>query len=66
MTALPFELEQTDPALLVKALKAYRPQTTEEEGNVNFLIDQFEKMTAPEPDDTDAVLDANGWTQPTR
>jgi hypothetical protein len=34
-------MEPGDAALLAKALKAYRPETSEEEGIVNFYIEQF-------------------------
>ena len=36
--------EAGDGALIAKALRAYRPETTEEESVVNFFIDEFEKL----------------------
>lgn len=43
-TLLPFEIEPGDGALIAKALRAYRPETSEEEGVVNFFIEQFAKL----------------------
>lgn len=43
-TTLPFEIAKGDGALIAKALRAYRPDTSEEEGAVNFFIDQFAKL----------------------
>ena len=37
-------IEKSDAELLVKALRDYRPETTEEEGIKFFYIDQFEKL----------------------
>lgn len=45
-TTLPFEIEPGDGALIAKAMRAYRPETAEEEGLVNFFIDEFEKLDA--------------------
>jgi len=46
-TKLPFAIEPGDGALIAKAMRAYRPDTSEEEGIVNFFIDEFEKLDAP-------------------
>lgn len=46
-TKLPFGIERGDGALIAKAMRAYRPDTSEEEGIVNFFIDEFEKLDAP-------------------
>lgn len=46
-TTLPFEIAPGDGALLAKALRSYRPETTEEEGIVQFFIEQFEKLDQP-------------------
>ena len=45
-TKLPFEIAPGDGALIAKAMRAYRPDTSEEEGIVNFFIDQFERLDA--------------------
>ena len=42
-TILPFQMEAGDGVLIAKALRAYRP-TAEEEGTVNFFIEQFAKI----------------------
>lgn len=44
----PVELERGDAALLAKALKAYRPDDTEEECTLLFMIEQLEKMAENE------------------
>jgi hypothetical protein len=44
MTELPFDIEPGDGALIAKALREYRPETTEEEGALWFFIEQFEKL----------------------
>lgn len=46
-TNLPFEIAAGDGALLAKALRAYRPETSEEEGIVQFFIEQFAKLDQP-------------------
>lgn len=38
-TRLPFEIAAGDGALIARAMRAYRPETSEEEGIVNFFID---------------------------
>ncbi len=43
-TTLPFAIEPGDGTLIAKALKSYRPDTSEEEGIVNFFIEQFAKL----------------------
>lgn len=43
-TKLPFEIEPGDGALIAKAMRAYRPDSSEEEGIVQFFIEQFEKL----------------------
>jgi hypothetical protein len=43
-TKLPFEVAPGDGALIAKAMRAYRPDTSEEEGVVQFFIEQFEKL----------------------
>jgi hypothetical protein len=45
-TTLPFEISAGDGALIAKAMRAYRPETSDEEGVVNFFIDEFEKLDA--------------------
>ncbi len=47
-TKLPFEIAPGDGALIAKAMRAYRPDTSEEEAVVNFLIDQFAKLDEKE------------------
>jgi hypothetical protein len=37
-------MEPGDAKLLAKALRDYRPETTEEEGVINFYVDLFEKL----------------------
>ena len=39
-----FEMEKGDAALLAKALKAYRPDTSEDELIIDFYLQQFAKM----------------------
>jgi hypothetical protein len=46
-TKLPFEIERGDGMLIAKAMRAYRPETSEEEGVVLFFIEQFEKLDQP-------------------
>lgn len=46
-TVLPFEIAPGDGALIAKALRAYRPDTSEEEGVIQFFIEQFEKLDKP-------------------
>jgi hypothetical protein len=48
MTELPFDMEPGDGALIAKALREYRPETSEEEGTINFYIDQFGKLDEPD------------------
>lgn len=43
-TKLPFEIQSGDGALIAKAMRAYRPETSEEESVVSFFIEQFEKL----------------------
>jgi len=43
-TRLPFEIKPGDGPLIAKAMRAYRPDTSEEEGVVNFFIEQFDKL----------------------
>lgn len=43
-TKLPFEIEPGDGALIAKAMRAYRPDSSEEDGIVQFFIEQFEKL----------------------
>lgn len=43
-TKLPFEIQPVDGTLIAKAMRAYRPETSEEEGIVQFFIEQFEKL----------------------
>jgi hypothetical protein len=43
-TRLPFEIQPGDGTLIAKAMRAYRPDTSEEEGVVNFFIEQFDKL----------------------
>lgn len=50
-TRLPFEMERGDGALIAKAMRAYRPETSEEEGIVTFFIEQFEKLDKPAIDE---------------
>lgn len=45
-TTLPFEIAKGDGDLIAKALRAYRPETSEEEAIVHFFIEQFEKLDA--------------------
>ncbi len=45
-TRLPFEIAAGDGTLIAKALRAYRPETSEEEGIINFFIEQFAKLDA--------------------
>jgi hypothetical protein len=44
MTELPFDMEPGDAALLAKALREYRPETSEEDAAIHFYIEQFEKL----------------------
>ena len=46
-TKLPFEIAPGDGALLAKALRAYRPDTSEEENVIQFFIEQFAKLDKP-------------------
>ena len=43
-TTLPFALEPGDGELIARALRAYRPETSEEEGVIDFFIEQFAKL----------------------
>jgi hypothetical protein len=43
-TRLPFEIEPGDGTLIAKAMRAYRPETSEEEGIIDFFIEQFSKL----------------------
>jgi hypothetical protein len=43
MTEFEFDFEKEDFELLVKALKEYRPDTTEEEGIKCFYMEQFQR-----------------------
>jgi hypothetical protein len=45
---LPFDIEPGDFAFLVKALSAYRPETSEEDALVHFFIEQFSKLDQPQ------------------
>ena len=40
-TVLPFEIAKGDGTLLGKALREYRPETSEDEGIITFFIEQF-------------------------
>lgn len=42
------ELEDGDAAILARALKAYRSETTEEESVILFFRERFENMAANE------------------
>ena len=43
-TKLPFGIEPGDGTLIAKALRAYRPETSEEESLVDFFAHEFEKL----------------------
>ena len=47
-TKLPFEIASGDGSIIAKAMRAYRPETSEEEGIVQFFIEQFEKLDQPQ------------------
>lgn len=47
-TKLPFEIAPGDGAIIAKAMRAYRPETSEAEGIVQFFIEQFEKLDQPQ------------------
>ena len=45
-TKVPFGIETGDGTLIAKAMRAYRPETSEEEELVQFFIHEFEKLDA--------------------
>lgn len=45
-TKVPFGIEPGDGALIAKAMRAYRPETSEEEALVDFFVHEFEKLDA--------------------
>ena len=54
------ELEDGDAAILARVLKAYRSETTEEEGVVLFFLERFQNMAASEASNQEDP--GNVWT----
>ena len=48
MTELPFDMEPGDGALIAKALREYRPETSEEDAAIHFFIEAFAKLDQPD------------------
>lgn len=45
-TKVPFGIEPGDGTLIAKAMRAYRPETSEEETLIDFFVHEFEKLDA--------------------